>query len=71
MKKTISEAVLSCLCTRRLHNFLIDQNPNYGRAMLAPTAADEFSVSIEGGVDISERDDGHPLVPRDLSGWRR
>ena len=32
------------------------------------TAADSFYVSIEGGVDVSERDDGHPVLPRDLSG---
>ncbi|GFH51714.1 hypothetical protein CTEN210_08189 [Chaetoceros tenuissimus] len=59
-------AFVSCLC--RLHNFLIDQNPMYGSSMLAPTPRDAYHLSCEGQVDVSERRDGYPLVPNDLSG---
>ena len=40
----------------------------YGSSMLAPTPRDEYHLSCEGQVDVSERLDGYPLVPNDLSG---
>ncbi|GFH48493.1 hypothetical protein CTEN210_04969 [Chaetoceros tenuissimus] len=64
IKKII--AFVSCLC--RLHNFLINKNEMYSSSTLPPTPRDAYYLSCEGEVDMSEREDGDPLVPRDLSG---
>ncbi|GFH55306.1 predicted protein [Chaetoceros tenuissimus] len=57
---------LQAICDSRKR--FLDLSILFGGSSSAPTPRDAYHLSCEGQVDVSERRDGYPLVPNDLSG---